>query len=368
MATEVHLTQAVSPFLVNSSDDKRVVQVEGFAVHCGTFNNVTITKQELEKGAHSIVGAPIIKAHDAFGNPEDVVIGKVSYAECKEDNSNGLYGLFYKAEIDAEETELIRKMNLGFISSTSIGFRSEHICSLCGRDIWDPDCEHWFWDDGFQILATDIDIHELSVVAVPADREASVQVTFSKETFEAFEKLPLEKESRRTKMSDFEKKYNDVVDEFSKFKMESADELNKIKEEFSQKKEELELEAAEQTKEVLSLKNDIESLTQEKLSLEEEVGKYKEAFAKMEEDKLNELRTELTALNKDVNGGLKEERIAEMSESGLKEFIEVFSHQKENMITLSSNNKFNDKYESKSNIDDNATPLDQLAQRLNLKL
>ena len=368
MATEVHLTQAVSPFLVNSTSDERVVQVEGFAVHCGTFNSVTITKEELEKGAHSIVGAPIIKAHDAFGSPEDVVIGKVYHAECKLDPSNGIEGLFYKAEIDAEETELIRKMNLGFVSSTSIGFRSEHKCSLCGRDIWDPDCEHWFWDDGFQILATDINIHELSVVAVPADRDASVKVTFSKEAFEAFEKLPLEKEERRTKMSDFEKKYNEVVDEFSKFKMESADELNKIKEEFAQKKEELELEAAETTKEVLSLKNDIESLTQEKLALEEEVGKYKETFAKMEEEKLNELRTELTALNKEVNGGLKEERITEMSESGLKEFIEVFSHQKEHMVTLSPQNEFNNKYSEDKKVDENAAPLDQLAQRMGLKL
>lgn len=368
MATEVHLTQAASPFLVTPSDNQETVKVEGFAVHCGTFNNVTITREELEKGAHSILGAPIIKAHDAYGSPEDVVIGKVANYEVKTDPLNGLEGLFYQAEIDAQETELIRKMNLGFVSSTSIGFRSEHKCSLCGRDIFDPECEHWFFDEGFEILATNININELSVVAVPADRDASVKISFSQETYEAFEKLSFKKESRRTKMSDFEKKYNEVVDEFSKFKMESADELNKLKEEFAQKKEELELEAANKTEEMLSLKNDFDALTQEKLALEEKVNKYEETFAKMEEDRLNELRFELRSLNQEVNGGLQDEKITEMSEAGLKQFIEVFSHQKEHMITLSPQNQTQDKYANNQEIDDNAQPLDQLAQRLGLQL
>ena len=119
MATEVCLTQAVSPFSVSPMTEEKV-KIQGFAVHCGTFNQVTITKEELEKGAHSIVGAPIIKAHNRFGNPEDVVIGKVTSQQCKMDPQYNEYGLFYEAEIDAQEEELIRKMNLGFVSSTSI--------------------------------------------------------------------------------------------------------------------------------------------------------------------------------------------------------------------------------------------------------
>lgn len=359
------LTQATSPLSITPGNSG-VVQVEGFAVHCGTFNDVTITKEELDKGAFSIVGSPVIKAHDMYGNPEDVVIGKVTHAECKVDPSNAVYGLFYRAEIDALEHELIRKMELDFVSSTSIGFRSEHICSLCGNSIWSPDCDHWFWDEGFQILAKDINIHELSIVAVPADADATVTVSFAKDDRKAFEELQLKKESRRTIMSDFEKKYNEVVDEFSKFKIDSADELNNLKNEFSQKKEELELEMAGKTEEILSLKNDIDTLSKENESLKETVSKYEETFSKIEEEKLSGLRSELSQLNEEVHGGLTEERINELGESSLKEFIEIFSNQKEHIITLSPTHKSGEQYKQETEVDKDAAPLSQLAARLGI--
>lgn len=365
MATEVHLTQAVSPVsIVNSSSE--LVRVEGFAVHCGTFNDVTITKEELEKAAHTILGAPIIKAHDMYGVPEEVVIGKVDHYECKVDPSNGLYGLFYGANVDAQEEELIRKMRLNLISATSIGFMSDHVCSLCGNSIWDPECDHWFWDDGFQILAKDMNIHELSVVAVPADSDASISIAFSKNDLQAFEKLEKQK-LRRANMSDFEEKYNNIVDEFSQFKMSSADELNKMKEEFAKEKEELEKEAATKVAEVLELQNKVDALTQEKTSLKEEVDQYKETFAKFEEERLSELRAEVSALNKEVYGGLKEERIEQLSESALKEYRDVFSHQKEHMVVLSREQNTGNKYKEPE-IDEEAAPLDQLAARMGLKL
>lgn len=358
------LTQATSPLSI-TPQNTGVVQVEGFAVHCGTFNDVTITKEELDKAAHTIIGAPIIKAHDTYGNPEDVVIGKVTHAECKVNPFNALYGLFYIGDIDGQEHELIRKMNLDFISSTSIGFMSEHICSLCGNSIWSPECDHWFWDEGFQILAKDIKIHELSIVAVPADVDASVNISFSKDDRKAFEELQLKKESRRTIMSDFEKKYNEVVDEFSKFKMDSADELNNLKNEFSQKKEELELEMASKTEEILGLKNDIDTLSKENESLKESVSKYEEAFNKIEEEKLSGLRSDLSELNKEVHGGLTEERINELSESSLKEFIEIFSNQKAHIITLSPTHQSGEQYKEQDT-DKDAAPLNQLAARLGL--
>lgn len=364
MATEVCLTQAVSPFSVSPMTEEKV-KIQGFAVHCGTFNQVTITKEELEKGAHSIVGAPIIKAHNRFGNPEDVVIGKVISEQCKMDPQYNEYGLFYEAEIDAQEEELIRKMNLGFVSSTSIGFQSEHICSICGRDIWK--CDHWFGDDGFQILAKDIDIHELSIVAVPADREASVEISFAEQDLQAFEQLTKEKELRRTKMSDFEKKYNDLADEFTKFKMDSADEVTKLKEEFSKEKEELELSIADKVDESLKLQTQVDNLSKENASLKEENDKFQEVFKKMEEDKLTELRKEVIALNKEVYGGLDEEAINSFSEASLKQFIDVFSNQKEHMVTLSPENQFNNKYEEPQPIDQNETPLNQLAARMGIK-
>lgn len=365
MATEVHLTQAVSPVSIVTTNPE-LVEVEGFAVHCGTFNDVTITKEELDKGAHTIIGAPIIKAHDMYGVPEEVTIGKVISAECKIDPQNGLYGLFYKAKLDAQEEELIRKMKLDLISATSIGFMSEHICSICGNNIWSSECDHWFWDEDFKILAKDINIHELSVVAVPADSNASINISFSKNDLQAFEKLEKQK-LRRANMSDFKEKYNDIVDEFSQYKMDSADELNKLKEEFSKEKEELEKEAATKVAEVLELQNNVDTLTKENASLKEEVDKYKETFAKLEEDRLSELRAEVSALNKEVYGGLKEERIEQLSESALKEYHEVFSHQKEHMVVLSREQNTGNKYQENP-IDEEAAPLEQLAARIGVKL
>ena len=164
MTTEIKLTQLSSPYSVTPLPEKEVVEVKGFAVHVGTFNNITIEKEELEKAAKSLIGRPLLKNHD---NDVDVVVGKIIGAECRIDPDNGEYGLEYTSEVDSQEEDLIRKMKMEFIGSVSVGFASEHICSICGESIFS--CPHWFWDEGFRILAKDIRFLELSVVAVPAD-------------------------------------------------------------------------------------------------------------------------------------------------------------------------------------------------------
>ena len=64
MMTEVKFIQTESPFLTSSSEKKEgVVEIEGFAVHVGTFNNITIEKEELDKSVASLIGMPIIKNH-----------------------------------------------------------------------------------------------------------------------------------------------------------------------------------------------------------------------------------------------------------------------------------------------------------------
>lgn len=168
-------------------------------------------------------------------------------------------------------------------------------------------------------------------------------------------------------MSDFEKKYNDLADEFTKFKMDSADEVTKLKEEFSKEKEELELSIADKVDESLKLQTQVDNLSKENASLKEENDKFQEVFKKMEEDKLTELRKEVIALNKEVYGGLDEEAINSFSEASLKQFIDVFSNQKEHMVTLSPENQFNNKYEEPQPIDQNETPLNQLAARMGIK-
>lgn len=339
------------------------VLVEGFAIHEGTFNDIVITKEELAKSVNSIVGVPVLKNHD---NNVDSSIGKVLSGEGMVDPSNGAFSTYYTAEIDEKEEDLLRKMKLGFVSSTSIGFTVDHYtCSICGKDI--NECDHWFWDEGFNPIAHGIDIHELSIVAVPADADATVEVSFSKNDVQAFNKLKAQKEQRRTNMSKFEEKYNAISEEFAQFKIEKADEISGLKEEFKAKKQDLEAEMAKQAEETLSLRNEKESLINENTELKEKIAGFEEQFSKIEEERLAGLRAELSQLNKDVKGGLTEERIAEFEEASLNEFINVFSHQKEHIVTINSQNKFNDNYKQVE-IDENAEPLAQLGARLGLKM
>lgn len=332
MTTEVQLTQTSSPYSFTPSTEKEgVVIVKGFAVHVGTFNDITITKEELERSVSSLIGMPILKNHE---NDVDEVIGKIIDAECQIDTDCGEYGAAYTAEIDEKEEDLLRKMKLEFIGSTSVGFRCEHICSICGQNV--RYCDHWFWDEGFQILAQKILFHELSIVAVPADLNATVKINFANDTdkFE-FEKLAQLKKERRQSMSDnFESKYNDVVEKFNNFKMDKVDEINTLKEEFKATKEQLEADKLEKVEEVLALKNDIETLQQEKESLQEKVNKYEDSFKQMEEERLSALREKVTKLNAEVNGGYTDEEINALEESSLNRIAQSFEHISQHMVKL----------------------------------
>lgn len=333
MSTEVNFTEMSSPLLANSENKKPgITEIEGFAVHVGTFNSVTITKEELDKSASTLIGSPILKNHD---NSISEVIGKITHAECKIDPNNGEYALAYIADIDEQEEDLIRKMKLDFITSVSVGFRCEHICSICGKNVFF--CNHWFDDDGFQILAKDITFHELSIVAVPADLDANVKISFANDSDELqFEKLAQEKKERRTKMSDnFETKYNEVVEKFNNFKMEKVDEINSMKEDFKSTKEKLEADKADKVEEIIGLKAEIETLSQERDALQKEVMSFKESFQKMEEEKLSGLRKKVIKLNNEVNGGYTEEEINELEESTLNRIAQSFEHISEHMIKIS---------------------------------
>jgi len=333
MTTEImKFTETSSPLLTSYGNKKEgIVEIEGFAVHVGTFNNITIKKEELDKSVASLVGSPLLKNHE---NSINEVIGKITSAECRMDPNAGEYAIAYTAEIDEKEEDLIRKMKLDFVSSVSVGFRCEHVCSICGENVMF--CPHWFWDDGFEILAQDITFHELSIVAVPADLDATVKVNFANNSDQLeFENLEQLKKERRTKMSDnFESKYNEVVEKFNDFKMEKVDEINSMKEEFKATKEKLEADKADKVEEVLSLKTEIDTLKQEKEALESKVSEFEDTFKQMEEEKLSELREQVTKLNEEVNGDLTKEEIDSFEESTLNRYVQTFSHIAEHMVKV----------------------------------
>jgi len=324
---DVELIQAESPLTFQEEQESEVVQVSGFAVHTGTFNDITIEVEELYKSVESLIGKPLLANHR---NNTMSVIGKVTDAKIGVDPNNGKHGIAYTADIDAEEKDLIRKMKLGFLDSTSVGFRCDHICSICGSDIWK--CSHWFDDDGFQVLAKNIQFHELSIVAIPADADASVKVNLSAEDKKNFEELKLKKEARRTNMSELQSKYDEVVDAFNQFKLEKADEIQQLNDEFTATKTQLESEKADKVEENLKLKSEIDALKQEKEGLEAKVQEFDAKFKEIETQRLSALKEEVMELSEKVNAGLTEEEINGFEESTLQRYAQMFAHQAESMV------------------------------------
>jgi phage head maturation protease len=355
----VKLTEAnSSPSIFEEQND--IVKVSGYAVHEGTFNDITVTAEELQKSVQSLVGKPLLVNHS---NNTTSVVGKITQAAVGVDPTNGKKAVAYEANFDAAEKDILRKMQLGFLDSTSVGFGCDHICSICGSEIWK--CSHWFGDDGFQLLAKNIEFHELSIVAVPADKDATVKINFSAEDAKRFEELREQKEKiRRTNMSDFETKYNQIVDEFNQFKMDKVDEINELQAQFKAEKDELQTAKADKDTEIFALKNEIDALKQEKDGLMSEVEELKATFAKIEDEKLSSLRTQVMELSKKANFGLTEEEIADMGEPALNRYIEGFSQQLKHMVKIEEPIKEQDVHQYQEESSEDVKLSESLTQRL----
>lgn len=357
--TYVQFTEAnSSPIVQDEKED--IVKVSGYAVHVGTFNQLTITEDALKKAVHTLVGKPLLVNHT---NNTTSVVGKITKAVMGVDPANNQPAVAYEADFDAAEEDILRKMKLGFLDSTSVGFNCDHICSICGSEIWK--CAHWFGDEGFQLLAQNIDFHELSIVAVPADKDATVKVNFSAEDVERFEELKQHKEElRRTNMSDFKDKYDAAIEELSQMKIDHADEINKIKEEFKAEKDKLQTDKADKDTEILGLKNEIETLKQEKEGLQKDIEEFKETFAQIENERLSDLRSQVMELNSKTNFGLTEEEINDMGEPALKRYIEGFSSQVEHMVTIQPQHKQNQEQYVEEKQDSDVSLSQNLTSRL----
>ena len=355
----VKLTQTESPISFSEEQDE-IVKVSGYAVHVGTFNDITITEEALQKSVHSLIGKPLLVNHS---NNTVSVVGKITNAVMGIDPSNNQKAIAYDADLDAAEEDIVRKMKLGFLDSTSVGFSCDHICSICGSEVWK--CAHWFGDEGFQLLAQNIEFQELSIVAVPADKNATVKINFSAEDTERFEKLREHKEKlRRTNMSDFEDKYNKVVEEFNQFKMEKVDEINELNEQFKAEKDSLQAAKADKDTEILGLKNEITTLKQEKEGLEKEIQEFKSTFAKMEDERLSGLRTKVMELSNQANFGLTQEEVDELGEFALNRYIDGFTEQLKHMVRVENPGKTGGEEKYREEIPEGASLGESLAARI----
>src|SRR5574344_1800631 len=288
--------------------------ITGFAINPGLYHEIIeVPESEIQNAVDTIQGSIVLKDHM---NVTDNAIGRVFNSENKLNPATNQRACYYEANIDGEETELIRKLNKGIIDSCSIGFSFTPICSICGEPI--ETCPHWVWDEGFSIIAKDLNIHELSVVSVPADANATVSVSeFARETFSS-ELLKIKENSNKGENT-MDSKYEKLSAEFDKFKTDSEQEMNKLKEDHDAR-------FSEKVEECLSIKADKEALQSNYDELKNEYDELKIEADKIQEAKLSDLRSEVLKLNEEISAGLKEDEVAGYSESTLLKYKDMFAN------------------------------------------
>ena len=315
----------------NDNDD--VVKVKGFLCHEGIMNRQTFTKEKIEKAAKSFIGASI---HTRHSRDVDVVVGGIDFAEGRMDEEKDKYGLYFEGRIGSEYTNIVNNLRRGFLNKVSMRIGPEqlpsHFCNICGKPV--GKCDHDFDNPNFNPIVNDFYGKHLAIVTEPADRAASITMSFSDGTTE---ELNLKDYIRRTKMSDFEEKYNKLFDEHEALKSDYAEEKQKLEDSISEK-----------VTQYSDLKSDFDELQADYDELKVKAKELSDEFAKIQEEKLSGLRTQVTELNEEMKGILTEEDINSFSESTLNFWVEQYENQKENIeqnaikTPLNGNNQYSE--------------------------
>lgn len=305
----------------SAEDD--VVKVKGFLCHEGIMNRQTFKKEKIEKAAPSFVGTPITTKHSSG---IDVVIGGVDLAEGKMDETKNKYGMYFEGRIGSEYTNVVNNLRRGFLNKLSMRIGPEqqpsHFCNICGKPI--GKCKHDFSTPDFNPIVNDFYGKHVAIVTEPADRDTSITMSFSDGKTE---ELNLEDYIRRTKMSDFEAKYNKLFDEHKALESEKAE----LETNFAEEKQKLEESISEKAAQYSELKTDFDELQVNYEELKVKAKELSDEFEKIQEEKLSGLRAKVTELNTEMKGILSEEDINSFSESTLNFWVEQYENQKENI-------------------------------------
>lgn len=344
--------------LTDFSENEDVVKVKGFLCHEGIMNRQTFTKEKIEKAAPSFIGTPITTEHSSG---IDVVIGGVDFAEGKLDESKNKYGMYFEGRIGSEYTNVVNNLRRGFLNKLSMRIGSEqqpsHFCNICGKPI--GKCDHDFATPDFNPVVNDFYGKHVAIVTEPADRDTSITMSFSDGKTE---ELNLKDYIRRTKMSDFEEKYNKLFDSHKELEAEKE----KIVAEFAAEKEQLEASISEKANQYSELQADFEELKTDYDELKAKAKTLSEEFEKIQEEKLSDLRTQVTELNTEMKGILTEEDINSFSENTLNFWVKQYETQKENIEStpikkpLNANNQY-----SETEQNEDADPITSLLDFVN---
>jgi hypothetical protein len=352
--------------LTDFSEEEDVVKVKGFLCHEGIMNRQTFTKEKIEKAAPSFVGAPITTRHSSG---IDVVVGGLDLSECRFDETINKktgkpinkYGMYFEGRIGSEYTNIVNNLRRGFLNKLSMRIgpnqQPSHFCNICGEPI--GKCKHDFSDPDFNPVVNDFYGKHVAIVTEPADRDTSITMSFSDGTTE---ELNLKDYIRRTKMSDFEEKYNKLFDEHKALETEKAE----LETSFAEEKQKLEDSISEKAAQYSELKTDFDELQTSYDELKEKAQQLSDEFEKIQEEKLSGLRAQVTELNTEMKGILKEEDINSFSESTLNFWIEQYETQKKNIETapvkkpLNATNQY-----SENKPEGNADPIESLLDFVN---
>lgn len=336
---------------LNALDNGRT-QISGIAINPGKYHGlIRIEEDEMQNAVDNLLGDIILKDHD---NSCDSAIGRITSTHLGINEKTGMRCAEYEGWIDSDEEKLISKINKGIIDSTSIGFEYEPYCSICGRPL--EECSHFIWDEGFEIIAKNIAPHELSIVSVPADKNATVSTSFSLTETLSDKLVELKKQKRQqgeTNM-DFEEKYSELKTEFEEFKESAQTELEELKAEHETK-------ISDKIEETLSIKNELKEAQDALLAANNELEALKAEMSKIAEEKLSELREKVTELNKEVSAGLTEEEISALSEAGLNRYVDMFTKIIEAQPTLEVSPQATHQYsQGEDELDEDASSLERL--------
>ena len=185
------------------------------AIHAGVTKNFHFfPAEELDKSVERWTkpySKPILKNHDLELDP----VGRVIDAQyLKFSESDGVMAL--TAEI--KDPDAADKIRDGRLVTVSVGvWPKTHTCTVCGRDFFDDECEHWpgatyQTEDGDDIVAAvrlgDLDWIECSFVNLPADQNgdrAAGVISYSEKFDENFDFYTVDGEDskpRRKKKGD----------------------------------------------------------------------------------------------------------------------------------------------------------------------
>lgn len=169
---------------LQTGEETNKFQVDGFAIHNGCFHGfIYMPDEEMGNASNSMKGVKLFQNHEYKLSD---ILGRVKDTEVQVDSKNGKLGVKYSGYVDTKFEDITYGIENNLIDATSIGFGFEPYCSICGQHLFESDCPHWFMDEGFYVVAKDVEVFELSLVSLPADKDATVSAmgAFAEQKFE----------------------------------------------------------------------------------------------------------------------------------------------------------------------------------------